>query len=227
MGTRLRPIVSDRPKALAKVNGVPFLLYLFEWLTRNGIRSVVLCTGYGADAVESELGREFGPLHLTYSREPEPLGTGGALRHAWAVLRSDPVLVLNGDSYHDVDLSEMYRAHHQKQARVTMALCEVEDAGRFGSVKTGPDGRVMSFLEKQPQQSRAWINTGIYFMAHEALGHIPPGRACSLERDVFPILLGGRFFGFTSGHSEFIDIGTPASYQSASAFFRRHPLRRT
>lgn len=226
MGTRLRAVVSDRPKALAEVNGAPFILYLLEWLARQGVEDVVLCTGYGAQALESEVGRERGPLRLTYSREPAPLGTGGALRHALGVLRSDPVLVLNGDSYHDLDLSGMYRLHRERQAGVTIALCEVEDAGRFGSVEIGPDGRIMSFLEKQPQRRSGWINAGIYLIAKEVLRNLPPGRACSLEREVFPSLLGGRFFGFRGGSSEFIDIGTPASYQSAAAFFARHPLRR-
>jgi NDP-sugar pyrophosphorylase family protein len=226
MGTRLRPVVSDRPKVLAEVNGAPFILYLLEWLAGHGVKNVTLCTGYGADAIQSELGSERGLLRLTYAREAAPLGTGGALRNAWNIEWSDPVLVLNGDSYHDVNLSEMVRAHRQNQAVATLALCEVPDASRFGSVQIGPDGRMMSFLEKQPEERPGWINAGIYLMANELLGGLPPGRACSLEREVFPSLLGGRFFGFRSGNSEFIDIGTPASYRAASAFFARHPLRR-
>ena len=227
MGTRLRAVVSDRPKALADVNGAPFILYLLEWLTRQGVQDVVLCTGYGGEALETKVGRKRGPLRLTYSREPAPLGTGGALRNAWDVLRSDPVLVLNGDSYHDLNLSGMYRLHREKQAAATMALCEVADASRFGSVDIGPGGRIMSFHEKHPERRRGWINAGVYLLSREVLRNLPPGRACSLEREVFPSLLGGRFFGFRSGSSEFIDIGTPASYQSASAFFERHPLQPT
>jgi len=121
----------------------------------------------------------------------------------------------------------MLRAHRHNQALATLALCEVPNASRFGSVEIGADGRMMSFLEKQPEERRGWINAGIYLMANEVLRSLPSGRACSLEREIFPSLLGGRFFGYRGGGSEFIDIGTPASYEAASAFFARHPLRRT
>src|ERR1041384_4288401 len=110
-GTRLRSVVADRPKVLAEIGGRPFLSYLFEQLAANGCRSVVLCTGYLGEQVYRIYGEQYGSLGLRYSQEAQPLGTGGALRFALGQFASDPVLVLNGDSFYGTDL-KAYREWH-------------------------------------------------------------------------------------------------------------------
>ena len=110
-GTRLRSVVSDRPKVLAEVGGRPFLEYLLDQLVAEDVKSVVLCTGYLGEQVQRRLGTHYRTLALQYSREPQPLGTGGALRLALPMLDTDPVLVMNGDSYCDTRLDAFANWH--------------------------------------------------------------------------------------------------------------------
>ena len=100
-GTRLRPVVADRPKVLAEVRGRPFLAYLLDQAAAAGLKSVVLCTGYMGDRVQAVFGDTYGELHLTYSQEVVPLGTAGALHLALPLFASAPVLIMNGDSFCD------------------------------------------------------------------------------------------------------------------------------
>lgn len=218
LGTRLRPVVGERPKALAAVAGRPFLAILLEWLARAGARRVVLCTGYRGDLVRQELGDRFGPIDLVYSREDQPLGTAGALRLAYPLLDSELALVLNGDSFCQVDLAAMLDWRAAKAAPALMLLTWVEDAARYGRVELDPDGVVTAFREKQPQGGPGWINAGVYMLERRVLESIPPGREVSLEREIFPAWVGNGLHGFAEGQ-RFLDIGTPESFAQAQGFF--------
>lgn len=218
LGTRLRPVVGDQPKALAAVAGRPFLVILLEWLARSGARRVVLCTGYRGDLVRRELGQRFGPIDLVYSREERPLGTGGALRLACPSLDSELVLALNGDSFCQVDLAAMLRRRASQAAPALMLLTWAEDAARYGQVELDPDGVVTAFREKQPQGGPGWINAGVYLLERHLLEAIPPDREVSLEREVFPALVGRGLHGYAEGR-RFLDIGTPESFAQAQGFF--------
>ena len=217
-GERLRPVVADRPKALSLVASRPFLAYLLDQLSETGIRKVVLCTGYLAEAVEQEFGSRYGHLSLHYSRELAPLDTGGALRLALDHLDSDPALVLNGDSYCELDLSAFSEWHRWKRAGVTMALAYQSDVKRFGSVSWNESGRINRFDEKG-RQGGGWINAGIYLFSRAAVERIKAGDRISLERCYFPRLADeGSLFAFPGG-KQFIDIGTPQSYAAAQKIF--------
>jgi NDP-sugar pyrophosphorylase family protein len=218
LGTRLRPVVSDRPKVLAEVGGRPFLAWWLDTLDRQGFRDVVLCAGYRAEQLSQALGSRRGAVTLRYSVEPQPLGTGGALRHALPFLQSDPVLVLNGDSFCDVDLRAFLSEHLASRARVSLVTAWVEDAARFGRVTVRPDGTVQDFREKSNEEGSAWINAGIYLVARELLGALSEARNISLERDLLPIWVtqGIRNYPATG---PFLDIGTPESLAQAEAFF--------
>jgi NDP-sugar pyrophosphorylase family protein len=218
LGTRLRPAVGDRPKVVAEVAGRPFLAWVLDPLARAGFRDVVLCTGHEADAVEAALGAAHGPLRLRYSREPAPLGTGGALRLALPLLEGDAVMAMNGDSFCDADLAAAWAWHDARASEATLVLARVDDASRYGRVDVDAAGAVRGFAEKQADATPGWINAGIYLLARGRVEGLPEGVPLSLERDVFPAWVGRGLHGFRT-EGRFLDIGTPRSYARASRFF--------
>lgn len=222
LGTRLRSVVADRPKVMAEVNGRPFLCFLLDQLTMAGIRRVVLCTGYLADTVSSLLGSRYNQAELLYSVETEPLGTGGALRLALPLLKSDPLLVLNGDSYCALDLPQFAAAHHSAGAVASLALARVADISRYGAVTVETNGAISRFEEKGAGRGEGLINAGIYLLPAAAIAAIPAGTMVSLERDIFPGLIGNGLFGFAQT-GRFIDIGIPDDYRAATTFFNDYP----
>ena len=222
LGTRLRSVLPTRPKVLALVQGRPFLIYLLDQLAAVGAKEIVFCVGYMADTVEETLGDQYQAIRLTYSREKEPLGTGGALRQALSFFSSDPVLVMNGDSFMDADLAGYLHWFLQKGLEASLALAQVFDTSRFGQVTVDEDERIMRFEEKGSHQGPGWINAGIYLLRKEILQLIPEGMNYSLEGGLFPNLLPERLYGYRS-EGKFIDIGTPESYSQAENFFATRP----
>jgi len=216
LGTRLREVVADRPKVLAEVNGRPFLAYLLDRIADAGIRRVVLCTGYMAERVCDAFGGSYREMELCYSQEVEPLGTGGALRLALPFLSSNPLLVMNGDSFCDADLGVLLDRHIAALATASLTLVRVVDSSRYGSVDTKENGEVTNFTEKGLRQGEGIINAGIYLLDRTVVAAIPEGRAVSLEREVFPHLISKGLYGFYQ-HAGFIDIGVPSDYQAAAA----------
>ena len=224
LGTRLRAAVADRPKVMATVLGRPFVTFLLDRLAIAGITNVVLCTGYRAAQLEQELGTAYGPIRLFYSTEPTPLGTGGALARGASLCRSEAILALNGDSYCDADLNQLLHTHMDKQARATIQLAHMPDTSRYGQVRVDIDGRVTAFEEKGASNAPGWINAGIYCLSRSVLENVPPDKQVSIERDVFPSLIGHGLFA-ASGRARLLDIGTPESYAQAEAFLAGLPSR--
>ncbi len=220
LGTRLRSVVSARPKVLARVLGRPFLTYLLDQLAAGGARKVVLCTGYLADRVEEILGSRYKTLRLVYSKEEEPLGTGGAIRHALEHFPSDLLLVMNGDSFVDADLIAYLHWFLEMERDASLLLVKVPDTSRFGRVTTGEDGLILGFEEKGTYFGPGWINAGVYLLKKKLLESIPTGKSFSLERELFPRLVEKLLYGYQS-RGEFIDIGTPESYAQAENFFSK------
>jgi len=218
VGSRLRAAVSDRPKGLAEVNGRPFLAFLLDQLADAGLPRVVLCTGYLAGQIRAAFGGEHRGMQLAYSHEETPLGTGGALRLAVEAVADRTLLVLNGDSYCEVDLKAAYRDFLRADRRPTLVLSRQADTSRFGRVECDAGSRVAAFLEKGQQDGPGWINAGIYLVERPLVAAIPTGRAVSLERDVFPGWIPQGLRGFPSA-GRFLDIGTPESYAQAASFF--------
>jgi len=218
LGARLRPVVSDKPKVLAEVCGRPFLSYLLDQLCGADVRDVVLCTGHMGDMVQRVYGDKYKSLRLLHSREDEPLDTGGALRLAVPLFKSDVVLVMNGDSYIDADLSSYVGWFFEKDRQASILLTRVSDIERYGTVKLGKDERIISFKEKGMIKGLGWINAGIYLVKKSLLKTIPLGKKFSLEKGFFPPLVRFGFFG-RQCQGRFIDIGTPESYAEAEKFF--------
>ena len=215
LGTRLRPVVADRPKVLAPVAGRPFLAYLLDQVAAAGLRDVVLCIGHLGEQVWATFGEARGRVRLAYAQESAPLGTAGALRLALPLLTSETVLVLNGDSYCAVDLGAFWAWQGRCPSNAALVLTKVSDTARYGQVHVNAAGRVASFAEKGSEGGPGWINAGIYLLPRAWLGTIPAKRSVSLEREMFPAWLDGGVYGYRS-RGQFLDIGTPDSYARAA-----------
>jgi len=218
LGTRLREDVPDRPKPMAPAAGKPFLEYLVEWLRDQGFDDLVLCVGHRADHVRGHFGdgRRWG-VQIAYAIETSPLGTAGALKNAGEHV-ADTALVLNGDSYLEVDLQAVVAAHRARRAAdgravATLAAARVEHTGAGGALEIDDDGRIVGFREKS-EEGPGWINAGIYVLEPEVWEAIPEGRAVSIERETFPRLLaqGYHLYAYPVG-GFFVDIGTPQGYR--------------
>lgn len=218
LGTRLRPAVKDMPKVLAPVGNTPFLGRLLEHLKNQGARDIILSTGYGAEQVReyAEDGDQWS-IRIRYAREPEPLGTAGALRFAAgeAGLR-DAFLAINGDTFFSGQLKRLVDFHRDHKAKAAVALVRVENARRYGTVRFDAEsGVIEAFLEKSAASGSAWINAGAYVLEPSILKSVPTDSATSLEKDVFPHLVAEELFGCTFPDATFLDIGTPEDYARA------------
>jgi D-glycero-alpha-D-manno-heptose 1-phosphate guanylyltransferase len=215
LGTRLRPVVGDRPKGLALVAGRPFLIRQLEALAGQGVTRVVLAVGFGADAIQAALGDHHGGVALHYAREDHPLGTGGALRQALAHCTTPQVLALNGDTFLDFSAGTLAEAL-TPPAAAALALAEVPDAGRYGAVERNAEGWITRFQEKGAG-GPGWINGGVYALDRAALAPWWPveSAAFSFERAVLaPLAAAGRLRGVPA-RGGFLDIGTPEDYRRA------------
>lgn len=213
LGTRLRSVVADRPKSLAEVAGKPFLEHILEYYRRQGVTDFLLATGYLSEQIEACFpGGRFKDASVTFSVEAEPLGTGGALKQAQRLL-ADDFFVVNGDTWMECSLAQL-RAHglaHDLPA--VLALRHVEDASRYGAVRTDAEGRIRQFVEKSATAEAGQINAGVYWLRKSLLDLIPTGKV-SLESQIFTTLLDGRL-GAQTFHARFIDIGIPADFERA------------
>jgi NDP-sugar pyrophosphorylase family protein len=196
------------------------LAYLLDHLARADIPEVVLLTGYQARQVQRTFGNCYGGMRLVYSMETAPLGTAGALRLALPKLTAPVVLLMNGDSFCEVDLVAFWHFHQRLAADLSLVLTKVADTSRFGRVRTTAAGRVQSFDEKTPAAATGWINAGVYFLRRRLIEEIPSGYPVSLERDMMPTWINARrrVFGFPCP-GRFLDIGTPQAYAEAATFF--------
>ncbi|MDX6632495.1 MAG: mannose-phosphate guanylyltransferase [Solirubrobacterales bacterium] len=215
-GTRLRPLTDTIPKPALPLAGRPLIGYMISWLGRHGVTDVVLACGFKAERLRDVLGDgEPGGPALRYLTEPEPRGTAGAIRFA-AEMLDERFLALNGDVLADLDLTELIQAHEEHGARATLGLHPVEDSSDYGVVVTAPDGEVTEFREK-PESGEAGpgeINAGTYVLERSILELIPPDREVSIEREVFPRLVGDGLYGVRL-EGYWLDIGTHERYQQA------------
>jgi len=218
-GTRLRPQFGDLPKPLAPLGGRPFLEHQIEWLVEHGIRDVVLCVGYGGEAIRSAIddGHRLG-ARVVYSVEDEPLGTAGALTRAARHL-DGPCWVLNGDTLPEADPWMLERARWESGAVGAMAVFHVEDGRSRGSVELDTHDRITRFVEKDTGAlGAAWVNGGMYAFT-SALWRLLPRGPASLERDVLPQLAAAGRLRAVRCEGTFYDIGTPSEWERAERRF--------
>ena len=217
MGTRLRPVVSDVPKPLAPVAGRPFLAWLLDRLAAQGMRRVVLATGYLSEQVEAAIGSRWAGMEIAYSVEQTPLGTGGAVRQALAGLQGDAVHVLNGDTWLDYAPAALEAAALAAATPIAIALARVEDVGRYGAVQL-QGCHAVGFHEKGAA-GPGWINAGCYFLAADALQALPAQQAFSFEREVLQPRAAAHEVAALLETRGFIDIGVPEDYARSQALF--------
>jgi mannose-1-phosphate guanylyltransferase len=230
-GTRLRPLTLTRPKPALPLVDRPFVRYIVDWLALHGVSEVVMACGFGADPLREVLGDggRQGP-RIRYIEEDEPLGTAGPLRHAADQgLLDDRFLMLNGDLLSELDLTALIRGHEERGAVATLALSPVEDPSAYGLVRRagGPsapgavpgseDGEVLGFIEKpDPAQiDTDEVSAGAYVLERSLIESIPQGRMVSIEREVFPRLVGRGLYGHRL-EGYWMDIGTPDRYLQAT-----------
>jgi D-glycero-alpha-D-manno-heptose 1-phosphate guanylyltransferase len=212
LGTRLRTVIEDRPKPLAPVADRPFLEYLILQVKNQGFIDIVLCIGYLGEQIQNYFGdgNRWG-VQISYSQEKELLGTGGAIKLAQRVIKEDNLLVMNGDSFLQVDLNKLITYHLKKEAQATIALVEADDSTRYGAVEINEEGEIENFVEKGERSRLNLINGGVYLLNRKVFDDIPEGKT-SLEREVFPRLIGKGFYGMPV-KGFFIDIGVVEEYQ--------------
>ncbi len=216
-GTRLRPLTSTVPKPVVPLVDRPLMGYMLEWLRGHGVQDVVMLMGYLATALREVLGdgSQYG-LRIRYIEEPEPRGTGGALKFAESLL-DERFLMLNGDVLSDMNLSQQIEQHERTGARGTLALVPVEDPSAFGLVRTTEDRAVTEFVEKpSPDQiDTNLISAGAYVLERDVVDLIEPDRNVSIEREIWPQLVGQGLFAFPH-EAYWLDIGTPERYLEAT-----------
>jgi mannose-1-phosphate guanylyltransferase/phosphomannomutase len=220
-GTRLRPMTSSMPKPLLPIVNRPIMEHVLRLLKRHGFTETVVTVQFLAALVRNYFGdgEDLG-MSLQYATEQTPLGTAGSVKNAQHLLRDDSFIVISGDALTDIDLTELVKFHHDRDALVTVCLARVPDPLEFGITIIDEDSRVQRFLEKPTwgQVFSDTVNTGIYVMQPEVLDHVAAGEVVDWSGDVFPKLLeeGLPVFGFVAeGYWE--DVGTHESYLQAQA----------
>ena len=220
LGTRLQPILKNRPKVLAETRNRPFLFFILDLIKCIGGKNIIVCTGYKAEEVENCIAKQYGNcFNLTFSRETKPLGTGGALSLGAKHIKSEYVVVFNGDSYIKFDLNKYFDWFFLGQYKAALLLAKVRDVDRFGKVSLGEDGKITQFIEKGFIGGEGLINAGIYIFKKSILSRMPKQIPLSLEKDFFPKLVGSILYGFVSD-GDFLDIGTPDSYEKVDNFLK-------
>lgn len=220
-GTRLQSVVSNLPKPMAPVNGEPFLNYQLRYLKHYGVRHVILSLGYLPEKIKEYYGAAYLDMSIRYVVESTPMGTGGGIRLALEQCTEKEALVLNGDSFFEIDLHRFAALHAAGQSQFSLALRQVENAARYGTIKTGAQQRITSFLEKNGKAQPGLINGGVYLLEKDLfLEHTEADKNFSIETDFFErklerlLIKGFEFSGY------FIDIGIPEDYLKAQHDFK-------
>jgi len=219
LGTRLAGELNGKPKLLAPIDGRPYLDFALKWLSSFGAHRIILALGHLAGEVETYVeDRFYNGLEIVCVVEPEPLGTAGGLAYACAAVQSDPVLVMNGDSFVDADLCALVDNHRASRVDGTLLCTRVQDTSRYGAVEIDDRGRIVQFREKTKASVPGRINAGVYVMNASLIDQVKKLGRGSLEQDIFQKMPSGSLNAF-SGSFEFLDIGTPGDYAKAPEVF--------
>ena len=222
LGTRLRPVIGERQKVTAEVGPKPFLVVLINYIRRFGFSHFVLCTGFAKEEVYNAIQEQYGnekQVSLEFSDEKISLGTGGAIKKALPLIKSDPFIVVNGDTFSDIDFFSLFDFHDRMKSSLSIVLARStrEDGG---NIIVDKNSRVTSFQEKQNKPTLGYINAGVYMVSKNVVPSMPAAETFSLEHDFFPeIVKTERCFGYIH-KGEMLDIGTPERYAYAEEYFK-------
>ncbi|HRO43372.1 MAG TPA: nucleotidyltransferase family protein [Flavipsychrobacter sp.] len=214
LGTRLRATIGDYPKCMAPVNGKPFLHYIFQYLQTQSCSRIILSLGYKHEIITEWLSKEDWNVSVDLVIENEPLGTGGGIQLAIQRAKEENVVVLNGDTFFDVDLKALFAFHENKQAATTLALRFMQQFVRYGSVNVDEEDRIVSFEEKKFKED-GLINGGVYVINKKHFLEKDLPEKFSFEKDYLEAFVHkGAFYGKRS-EGYFIDIGIPEDFEKA------------
>jgi len=213
-GKRLQPVLNDRPKPMAKINGRPFLDILIDYIANYGFQRFILCTGYMRNFIKEYYQKKKGEIEILFSEERGALGTAGAIKNAEPIINSSTFMVMNGDSICKIDLSEFIKFHFKKNALISMAVTKKINNTDYGAVTLNYFQQIDKFREKINDGKDDFVNAGVYLFQKEVLKSLPLHKCFSLENDFLPVFDKKRFYGYITSKI-LIDIGTPKSYKNA------------
>jgi D-glycero-alpha-D-manno-heptose 1-phosphate guanylyltransferase len=211
LGTRLRTVVSDVPKCMAPINGIPFIHFIITYLKKEGIKKFIFSVGYKSDNIVDYVSKTFPDLETQFVTEDTPLGTGGAIKLACSKVKSSDVFVLNGDTIFNINLKDFFEFHTSKKADFTVALKQMKDFSRYGSVEINKDCSINAFHEKTFCK-KGFINGGIYVLNISTFINDPLSDVFSFESDFLEKNTGKKKFYGIGCEDYFIDIGIPEDY---------------
>ncbi|MDR6584358.1 hypothetical protein HBH1_02112 [Herbaspirillum sp. BH-1] len=207
LGTRLGELTRETPKPMIPVAGRPFLSYVLDRLVEGGASELVLAVSFQWEKIRALYGSQWRGVPVVYSVEPQPLGTGGAIRHAMRSHEIEEAIVVNGDTLLDLDAGALAAFARDKAADVAMALKYMADTSRFGRVEIDQAARVLGFREKGVGQA-GLINSGVYHV-HARVFADSTDAAFSFELDVLAGKLDTAAIYGMQTDAYFIDMGVP------------------
>jgi D-glycero-alpha-D-manno-heptose 1-phosphate guanylyltransferase len=228
LGTRLRKVVNDVPKPMAIVNGKPFLTHILRYWKKNGISAFIISVGYLAEIIESQYGSTFEGCSIRYIHEKYPLGTGGAfLKFLKETKPVSHFLMVNGDTFFDIDLHSLKKYHNVSNSLLTICAFQSTDTVRYTSISYNADGRITYFGKKNNNEKKIVCNGGVYMISPLVFNYLESygNHQCSFEGDLINFLIsksGDLFVKFFD--SPFLDIGLPNDYKRANDFLKRRGI---
>lgn len=220
LGTRLRRTIDDRPKVMAEINGRPFLDFLIDYISDFKFKRFILCIGYMKEFIKGYYEKKNTGFEIFFSEEKVQLGTAGAIKNAESLIKSNPFLVMNGDSFCDINLRSFLGFHISKKTSASIALVIPEMDADYGVVTLDSNQRILNFNEKAKPNTYAFINAGMYFFNRDIFEFIPSDINYSLEYELFPRILDKGIYGYIT-KANLIDIGTPARFKMAENLLSR------
>ncbi|NDV67852.1 nucleotidyltransferase family protein [Dysgonomonas sp. 25] len=219
LGTRLQSVVKDVPKCMAEVAGKPFLHYIFQYLEKQQFDHIILALGYKAEIIIDWYQTLKVPFEISYVIEEEALGTGGAIQYAFTKVKSNKAFVLNGDTFFDVDTTQLQSFHQQKEADISIALKPMNDFDRYGTVILDDACRITAFKEKQFCKE-GLINGGIYLIDKALFDKLDMPAKFSFEKDIMESRIADLKLYGCQQNGYFIDIGIPSDFEKANKDFK-------
>ncbi|MDI9338079.1 MAG: nucleotidyltransferase family protein [Alphaproteobacteria bacterium] len=211
LGTRLQAVVKEQPKCLASIAQQPFLSYQINYLLKQGIERFIFALGYKKEQVINFIHENYAHLDVEFSEELTPLGTGGAIIKALQLTKNTDVLILNGDSYFNINLTNFYHLYQLKEAKLALALKPLCNFERYGRVEINSNNKITNFYEKNPC-AKGLINGGIYILNKFYIKQFSFQTIFSIEKDFFEMqYMNISIYGFCFD-DYFIDIGIPDDY---------------
>ena len=218
LGTRLQSVVSDVPKCMAPVANKPFLSHIFDYLESHKFNHIILSLGYKSEIIIDWLKTQNRNFEVSYVIESKALGTGGAIRLAFSKVRSDKAIVLNGDTFFNIDNDSLFDFHLKQNAEITLALKPMTDFDRYGSVEIDNNNRILKFKEKQ-HLLKGLINGGVYLINKNIFDYLELSEVFSFENEILEAKTSELEIYGLPFENYFIDIGIPSDFKKANIDF--------